>query len=328
MPQHRQIPFLSLTLLLVLQGKVASGLRSPVFVGESGAGTRYYFEPLTEDGSFYAKRLDRHTVDGFYCEHVRHSLGPRRASGVVQMAAYTVDAEEGSKQYWTRANIDRNFSFEAFIPLRRGWQGQPLLRGDPVLSTAESLWTDNQLLLADAEEPAPNGVYYGFNEDGVEATLRFDRTSQLTGVKLDPSNQGRYNEFIYAMVGKAIRGSFYKNRNSYDAAHLLLEPVDRKKFDGSRESFSSARLDTVKGWPFPIQSLPDLLITESKLKAVSSRIVRRLSPLRNHLSKFRRHGKDGLKRRLVEQDDAGKRAPDDDTSHMVTDTIEESPILQ
>ncbi|KAF4679474.1 hypothetical protein FOZ60_015032 [Perkinsus olseni] len=210
MPQHRQIPFLSLTLLLALQGEVARCHRSPVFVGESGAGTRYYFDPLTEDGSFYAKRLDRHTVDGFYCEHVRHSLRPRRASEAVQMAAYTVDAVKGSKEYWTRANIDRNFSFEAFIPMGRGWQGQPLLRGSPVLSTAESLWTDNQLLLADAEEPAPNGVYYGFNEDGVEATVEFDGASQLTGVKLDAPNRGRYNEFIYAMVGKAIRGSFYK----------------------------------------------------------------------------------------------------------------------
>ncbi|KAF4696320.1 hypothetical protein FOZ60_001445 [Perkinsus olseni] len=243
MPQHRQIPFLSLTLLLALQGEAARCHRSPVFVGKSVAGTRYYFEPLTEDGSFYAERLERRTVDGFYCEH--------RAYG--QITSYC--------------------------------------------------WLMLRSLL-------PNGVYYGFNEDGVEATVEFDGTSQLTSVKLDASNQGRYNEFIYAMAGKAIRGSFYKDRNSSDAAHLLLEPVDREKFDGSRKSFPHARLNTIEGWPFAIERLADLLNTKSKLKVIGSRVVRRLSYLRNPISRFNRHGKDGLKNSLLGEDHAEECVPD------------------
>ncbi|KAF4728657.1 hypothetical protein FOZ63_007001, partial [Perkinsus olseni] len=205
MEQRRQNFLLILTVILVLQGKMTSSRRSPVLVGESGAGTRYYFQLTAESGVIRTKRIGRQTVDGLYCEYVKHCQGPRRDSKGVEVAVYRVDAVEGSKQYWARASIDHRFRFVDFIPLRRGWQGQPLLRGNPVLSTAESLWTDNQLLLAYAEEPASNGVYYGFNEDGVEATVEFDGASQLTGVKLDAPNRGRYNEFIYAMVGKAIR---------------------------------------------------------------------------------------------------------------------------
>ncbi|KAF4696319.1 hypothetical protein FOZ60_001444 [Perkinsus olseni] len=298
MPQHRQIPFLSLTLLLALEGEVVRGHRNPVIVGESGAGTRYYFEPLTEDGSLYAKRLGRQTVDGLSCEYVRHSLRPRRDPEAVNLAVYRVDDMEGTKSYRAQGNTNHPFPFFVLSPL-----GQRFL-GNLTLPILQSLWTGNQLLLADAEEPAPNGVYYGFNEDGVEATVEFDGASQLTGVKLDASNRGRYNEFIYAMVGKAIQGSFYKDRNPSGGAHLLLEPVDREKFNGSRESFLNARINTIEGEPFAIERLPDLLTTKSKLKAASSRVVRRLDYLRKSLSSSRRYGKDFLKYGLLEGTDA------------------------
>ncbi|KAF4723661.1 hypothetical protein FOZ62_001925 [Perkinsus olseni] len=152
--------------------------------------------------------------------------------------------------------------------------------------------TENELFLTDEEGPAPNGVYYGFTGDGTRATVEFNKTAQVKHVKVDGPDKRRYNEFLFAMVGKAIHGAFRKDWDRSGMAHVLLEPVDREKFNGSRESFSHAQINTVEGRPFTTMDLPRLFGKASTAKVARNRTVRRLKTIGNTLSGFLRHRKD------------------------------------
>ncbi|KAF4661933.1 hypothetical protein FOZ61_002854 [Perkinsus olseni] len=221
---------------------------------------------------------------------------------------------DGCKHYQARATISDKIhfkSFKPFVPVRRMLYGTKSLPSDhPSVSTAKRLWKESQLFLTENEGSAPNGVYYGFNAAGTEVTIRFNENAQVEHVQgLEHTG---FNELYYTMIGKAMRCVFYKYGGYYQA-RLFLEPVDPKKFNGSKESFPYARLNTVVGQPFNSNSLPQLLsLTEtSKLDIVKSTLVRGVTRARNAASRFKRHGKDGLGNEIVVQDDTDERDPDD-----------------
>ncbi|KAF4709570.1 hypothetical protein FOZ63_002582, partial [Perkinsus olseni] len=137
---------------------------------------------------------------------------------------------------------------------------------------------------------------------------RFDATSQVKHVKV---NIKKLNELNYTMVGEAVMGLF--GRNGWSEVSLILEPIDPKKFDGSRESFSRARINTIEGWHVERGRLPDALGLASfdPFKAASCRISRAFRLIRNAASRFRRKGKDGLKDRLLTKGDTEGDNSDD-----------------
>ncbi|KAF4703229.1 hypothetical protein FOZ62_011429, partial [Perkinsus olseni] len=186
-------------------------------------------------------------------------------------------------------------------------------------STAKRLWKENQLLLTENEGPAPNGVYYGFNAAGTEVTMKFNENAQVEHVQgLEHTG---FNKLYYTMIGKAMR-CVLDEYGGYYRARVFLEPVDPKKFNGSKESFPYARLNTVVGQPFNSNSLPQLLsLTEtSKVDIVKSALVRSVTRARNAASRFKRHGKDDLGTEFVMQDDTEDR-DSDDTDHTLTESM-------
>ncbi|KAF4701773.1 hypothetical protein FOZ62_008360 [Perkinsus olseni] len=162
-----------------------------------------------------------------------------------------------------------------------------------------------------AAKPAPNGIYYGFNEEGFRATVYFDATSQVKRVRV---NLRSCNGFHYTMLGKAVVGFFSKP--SFQLG-LILEPVDPDKFDDSTESFSRARINTIEGWKGGKEALYEALGASSfkPLEAIS-RVFR---SVRNAASRFRRRAKDGLKGHLLTEGDTEEYSSDDDQCHAVSE---------
>ncbi|KAF4708172.1 hypothetical protein FOZ62_006159, partial [Perkinsus olseni] len=160
-------------------------------------------------------------------------------------------------------------------------------------------------------KPVPNGVYHGFIKHGLRATIEFDDNSQVKNVEVRGPQAKRYNELNYTMLGKALMGAF--GRAQEFSVYLILEPVDPTKFDGSRQTFSRARMNTIEGWPVESGQLPDLLGLRRtrRFNAARSRIARASKAIRNAVSRFRRRGKDGLNDILVTEDDTEE---DDDRS--------------
>ncbi|KAF4679529.1 hypothetical protein FOZ63_025988 [Perkinsus olseni] len=292
----------SFTVMLAYQMKVIWSVQQQSLLGMSEEGTRYYFELCPKGMAANVESVARQTVDGFNCHHVRPYLEPHESSKDCLIWIYTMDDSMGYKQYWAPGKIGRKTCFETLTPVANGKQGtRPLQPDHPVVSTANRLCTENQLLLTENEEkPVPNGVYYGFTEGGLEATLRFNGESRLEHVEVGGPQKRRYNELIYNMFGKAINCVFGREGES-KVLDLILEPVDPTKFDGSKESFSRARMNTLGGRPFDSKSLPSLLglSKSSKLEAVTSRAVRRFRAIRNSASVFRRDRRDAMAKKLL-----------------------------
>ncbi|EER12086.1 hypothetical protein Pmar_PMAR019192 [Perkinsus marinus ATCC 50983] len=187
-----------------------------------------------------------------------------------------MDDIKGYKEYRVSGKVAGKTCFKTFLPLvSEEKRTKPLPFKHPVVSTANQICTENGLLLSTAfEEPVPNGVYYGFIENGMEATIKFDGKSRVQHVGINGTDRGRYNKVTFNMIGKAIHCMFGSRERSA-TAELILEPIDVTKFDGSRRSFSSARLNTVIGQPFNSNELRVILGIRktNKLKAIGSQIA-------------------------------------------------------
>ncbi|EER08053.1 hypothetical protein Pmar_PMAR015109 [Perkinsus marinus ATCC 50983] len=172
-----------------------------------------------------------------------------------------------------------------------------------------------------AEEPAPNGVYYGFSEDGFEATIKFDGRSRIKEVRVnDP--QGEVTKLIFTMIGKAIK-SYFGIPGETRFVNLIVEPVDRTKFDGTKESFHGARLNTMVGQPFDRSHLRRLfgLKEPGKLKRMRSRIARSITSIRKPGAFLhRRTMRDGMEERLLAQDDTDLEL--DNPATMMADYVD------
>ncbi|KAF4696323.1 hypothetical protein FOZ60_001448 [Perkinsus olseni] len=141
--------------------------------------------------------------------------------------------------------------FKTFQPIGcAGEEMSPLLPSDPILSTANRLFDENQLYVIESDDkPPPNSVYYGFNKNGnydVQVVRRFDVNSRVEDVKVVNSRGLRYKRMHYMILGKVIIGTLLTKRSAR-RIYFLLEPVDPSDFDGTRESFSRARINTVRG---------------------------------------------------------------------------------
>ncbi|KAF4733465.1 hypothetical protein FOZ63_025285 [Perkinsus olseni] len=325
MRYQNQVPWATLTLLLILQANTIGGNLQPALCGKSDDGTRYYFTPFPKGEPPRLKVVARQTVDGFNCTYVRQYLKPP-SSNVMEpeMGVFTVNDEAGCRDYRARPTIGDTFNFKEFFPsvyedrTLHGpkWQ-RSLPPSHPARSTAERLWRENKLVIADiGEEPAPNGVYYGFDGDGLEVILRFDENSQLRNVEGQLID--RFNTVYYTMIGKAIH-SFFRGDEEYHKATVLLEPVDPKKFNGRRESFSYARIDTIKGKPFDSSKLAELLgLTRTKkFRAVKPSARRRAWDSLRAAIGFRGQGYSDLQMGLLSKDDTDEEDSDESQSDMV-----------
>ncbi|KAF4698598.1 hypothetical protein FOZ62_001550 [Perkinsus olseni] len=320
MGYQNQVPWATLT--LVLQASIIGGNPQPTLVGESDDGTRYYFAPFPKSTPSRLKVAARQTVDGFNCTYVRQYLKPP-SSNIMEpeMGVFTMNDAEGFRDYRAVATIGDTFRFKQFIPSVRvdRTQDRPksLPSSHPAFSTAERLWRENRLVVADiGEEPAPNGVYYGFDGDGREVTLRFDENSKVK--RVEGQLIGQFNTMYYTMMGKAIHSFFYGDEE-YNKATVFLEPVDPKKFNGKRESFPYSRIDTIKGKPFDSTNLPELLgLTRTKMfeAAKPSAGSRAWDSFRAALG-FRRQAYKNLQMGLLSDDDTDEEEFDESQSDMV-----------
>ncbi|KAF4742311.1 hypothetical protein FOZ63_010107 [Perkinsus olseni] len=202
MRHHPRIPCLGSALVLALVAKIPSGNWQPVLVGESDDGTRYYFEPWPRGMTTNIESVARQTVDGFDCDYIKAYREPCKGSKEYHIWMHTVDNAKGYKQFWSPAELGYRTCFNTFTPSKPGRMGKRSLpSNDPVASTANRLCTRNQLLLTENEEkPAPEGVYYGFIEDDLEAIISFHENSQVKHVKIADPNKVPYNEVIYSML--------------------------------------------------------------------------------------------------------------------------------
>ncbi|KAF4696325.1 hypothetical protein FOZ60_001450 [Perkinsus olseni] len=291
---HHQAPVRSLLLVLACQGRAMRGQPQPILLGQSEEGTRYYFEPWPKGTTINTGDMEHHTVDGFDCLYVRPHQEPCKDSKDCRLWMYTVDDVKGSKQHWAPGKTCSGKGFEAFRPVgdgRMSWdtEASPLPSNDPIVANANRLLKENQLMLATSQErPTPNGVYYGFVEGGLGATIVFDDKSQLKQVTLhDPGHVG-YDEFIYTMLGEAIRGFFSKHKSSEGAA-LILEPVHPDEFRDSTRSFRQTRMNTIHGEPFDSNDLPKILGLDAsgKIKAFKSNVRKSFRAVSKMASKLR-----------------------------------------
>ncbi|KAF4727743.1 hypothetical protein FOZ62_027419 [Perkinsus olseni] len=322
MGYQNQVPWAALTLLLTLQVNIIGGNPQPTLVGESDDGTRYYFLPFPKGTPDRRQVAARQTVDGFNCTYVKLFLEPP-ASNVMEpeMGIFTMNDAEGFRDYLAVATIGDTFRFKRIIPSvrveRMQHRQRSLPSSHPARSTAERLWRENKLFVADiGEEPAPNGVYYGFDGYGVEVTLRFDENSKVKSVEGQLID--RFNTMYYTMMGKAIH-SFFHGDEKYNKETVLLEPVDPKKFNGRRESFPYARINTIKGQPFDSSNLAELLgLTKTKKfgAAKPSAGRRAWDSLRASVG-FRRSAYKNLQMGLLSDDDTEEKDFDESPSDMV-----------
>ncbi|KAF4696321.1 hypothetical protein FOZ60_001446 [Perkinsus olseni] len=143
---------------------------------------------------------------------------------------------------------------------------------------------DRMYVTENADKPAPNAMYFGFNEEGLQATVQFDETSQVRKVRV---NAESCETFEYTMLGKAIVGFFYSSKPKAQFG-VILEPVDPEKFDGSKESFSRARINTIVGWHGKAEEVYEALSLNSfePLKSTRSRISRIFKTIRHAASTF------------------------------------------
>ncbi|KAF4711450.1 hypothetical protein FOZ63_033623, partial [Perkinsus olseni] len=173
---------------------------------------------------------------------------------------------------------------------------------------------DRMYVTENAAKPAPNGIYYGFNEEGFRATIYFDATSQVKQVRVNLRN---CNQIHYTMLGKGLVGFFSTPSFQFG---LVLEPVDPEKFDGSTEGFSRARINTIEGWKGGKAAVYEAL-GSSSFKPLEG-ISRVFNRVRNAASRFRRRGKDGLKDQLLTEGDTEEGSSDDDQCHAVSEKKE------
>ncbi|KAF4668010.1 hypothetical protein FOZ61_007309 [Perkinsus olseni] len=314
MRAHRPTLGRSFTAMLVYQMKVIWSVQQQSLLGMSEEGTRYYFELWPKGMAPNVESVARQTVDGFNCHHVRPYLEPDESSKDCLIWIYTMDDSMGYKQYWAPGKIGHKTCFKTLTPVATGKQRtSPLQPDHSVVLTANRLCKENQLLLTENEEkPVPNGVYYGFTEGGLEATLRFNGESRLEHVEVGGPQKGRYNDLIYNMLGKAINGVFGRQGES-KVVDFILEPVDPTEFDGSKESFPRARMNTMEGQPFDGNNLPSLLglSKRGKLEFVKSRAARSFRAIRNSTFGFRRDRRDAMAYKRL--DDSSNDTEDEDS---------------
>ncbi|KAF4696324.1 hypothetical protein FOZ60_001449 [Perkinsus olseni] len=291
---------LCFTLMLASQLKSLQGQHEPIIVGESEEGTRYYIEPWPPYMERNMEGIRRHTVDGFDCYFMRPYLSPARSEaawhGECHLTIYTVDDMRGAKQcstsgyrlFGTAKSIESGYERETWLPADH----------PRVCDVRRLLKTKRVFVTENAAKPEPSGMYYGFNEAGFRAKIEFDATSQVKHVKVNIKGIRRV-ELHHGTDGAGIS--------------LILEPIDPKTFDGSRESFSRARINTIEGWHVERGQLLDALGLASfdLFKAASCRISRAFRSIRNAASRFRRKGKDGLKDRLLTKGDTEGDNSDD-----------------
>ncbi|KAF4668008.1 hypothetical protein FOZ61_007307 [Perkinsus olseni] len=283
---------ISLILALAFKGIiiVVEGNRQsvPTLVGSSEEGTRYYIQ-LHPEGKVTTTETEEGYAanDGFICHRYRLYQKKVKSEQRAHIYIYTMDDVKGFKVYSASASAAwQTRSGAVLFELRHAEADASVQSDEPIVSAANRLCLENDLLLAGEEEPAPNGVYYGFNEDGLRAMVKFDRMSRVSHIKVDGPLRLAYNEFLYTTVGKAIHASFGVQESS-DSTVLILEPVDPHHFNGTRDSFTQARINTVAGRPFDSDRLSSMLGLNKARTDSRSRPVHRLTAMANAASRLR-----------------------------------------
>ncbi|EER07685.1 hypothetical protein Pmar_PMAR024093 [Perkinsus marinus ATCC 50983] len=305
MPHSSSVVRFRAASILVLQaGIMGQRQQQPVLLGKSPMGTRYYFELVPKEMSLAVSNMDDREVDGFHCYYTKSYVKASKKSKKYDARLYTVDDTIGYKDFKASGKIADETCFETFTPLSGVDKGlQPLFPAHPIVITANRLCTENELLLSEAEEePAPNGVYYGFIGDELEATIKFDEESQIQHVEVDARQGWRHNVLTFKMIGKAINCVFTKEGSSEEVG-LIVEPVDPNTFNGTRESFALARLNTIVGQTFDRSDLRDLLGLTKKFKAVASRVRKGIRGIRELRLMPSRRSRDELRIRLLTEAD-------------------------
>ncbi|KAF4705200.1 hypothetical protein FOZ63_025929 [Perkinsus olseni] len=282
---------LSRTVVGVLQQQ-----QVPTLVGDSGEGTRYYFL-LRSRGQAMRVYLSEgyHLNASLACYDSRLYQEPARGSNKASMYMYSVDDKKGSKAYSTSLRADQGTCFGAVLGAE-GAENRTAASRHHVVATANSLCAGKRLLLAMEEQrPAPNGVYYGFDGDGLEVTVGFDRESRVRYIKVDDPDKTGYTELFYTMVGKALHGFFVTERG-HERTVLMLEPVDPGKFNGSKKNFPDARLNTFEGEPVDSNNLLKILGLNkaNRLERVRRSVVRGFRSIRGAAARLCTHGTDCL----------------------------------
>ncbi|KAF4742310.1 hypothetical protein FOZ63_010106 [Perkinsus olseni] len=282
---------MSLILALALKGIViVGGNRHPVptLVGSSEEGTRYYIQ-LHPEGKVTSTETEEGYAanDGFICHRYRLYQKKLKIQERAHIYIYTMDDVKGFKVHSASASAGCETRCGGVLfELRNAESDTSVQCDEPIVSTVNRLFLGNDLLLTGEEEPAPNGVYYGFDEGGLGATVKFDEKSRVIHIKVDGPQRVAYNEFLYTMVGEAIHASLGVQESS-DSTVLVLEPVDPNYFNGTRDSFTRARINTVAGRPFDSDRLPTMLGLNKARKDSRSRPVRRLTAMANAASRLR-----------------------------------------
>ncbi|KAF4758054.1 hypothetical protein FOZ63_034172, partial [Perkinsus olseni] len=298
MRYHRHAASLGLTLMLALQMNIMRGQHEPVVVGESENGTRYYIEAWPPLMRRNTEGMRRHTVDGIACAFMRpylsrnHAKDKREWQKGWQWWVYTVDDVKGSKQY-LKPQRREPLQTDPFTGSGFAWCR---VQTTGLKNVKDLISKDRMYVTENVDKPAPNAMYFGFNEKGLQATVQFDETSQVRKVRV---NAESCETFEYTMLGKAIFGFFYSSKPKAQFG-MILEPVDPEKFDGSKESFSRARINTIVGWHGKAEEVYEALSLNSfePLKGARSRISRVFKTVRHAASTFRK-SRDGLATKLL-----------------------------
>lgn len=283
-----------INLVLALQASTtrpAEKLLSPFLLGKSHNGTRYYFQLWPKGMSLCGWDIDLRQVDGVNCNYMIPHLQPSKDEKEYSVWLSTMDDKEGSKEFEFSGKTRAKACFKTFYAIAPDEErAKRLPSKHSVVSTANRLCLDNELLLSRAVEyPTPNGIYYGFNDKGLEATMKFDGESLIKNVEIGGPQRWRYDGLIFNMIGKAISCELLTNGQS-TMTFLILEPVDPTKFDGTKSSFPRARLNTMVGQPFDSNNIQQLfgLPESSKLGAFGSRIAKSFGSIRRPGAAFRR----------------------------------------
>ncbi|KAF4648653.1 hypothetical protein FOL47_002951 [Perkinsus chesapeaki] len=303
-------------LLLVMQAKSISSLDdelalAPLLMGHSDPdGTRYYIK-LGPQGTHFTSGANRgYQVDSLSCSPLELFEKKVDPSEPARMVVYAVDKKYGFFNFQPDLRISHASFVDKLTRRTSVLKNGEMLDQYTVDAADQTVVTLNELYNAGElhyvgesnNRPASNTLYYGFTNDGFDIQISTDEKGLITSVKKNDLSGVKYLWLAYTMAGKAMMVTL-SNLN-VQKRYIVLEPVDKDKFDGTRESFPAARLDTLEGRALPPGELAGLLnlkrntgIKPTSRTGIMNRLRARV-PIVGSLET----GKDGLKGKLLQED--------------------------